>query len=257
MRPILTVLWFVFLALPHSFASTNAWTNAPMRIAAAADLQPLLPQVLAEFERQTGVRADAVYASSATLTMQILNGAPYDLFLAADMAFPAKVIAEGKGASGKPVPYARGTLVLWTRNDSPLRHLTLGSLREPALEKVAVADPDHAPYGRAAKQAIANLNLSGNLKAKLVVAENIAQAAQFVYSGNAEAGLISLTSARTPQLERAGHFIEIPPGSYAPILQGAVVIKHSQFSGQANRFLEFLNSPAIRQQLRSRGLEAP
>lgn len=245
----------------------------PLTVAAAADLEPVLPPLLAEFQGQTGIKAVAVYASSATLATQIINGGPYDLFLSADLSFPGKVIAAGMGESAKPIPYARGTLVLWARNDSPVarskqqpgggsgesarRGLSVNTLRSPALKKLAVADAEHAPYGRAAMAAITDLGLMSALKAKLVIAENIAQAAQFAESGNAQVGLISLTSALTPQLQAVGSYVEMPAGAYPPILQGAVVVKNSPHRGEAQKFLDFLFSPAVRKQLAARGLQAP
>jgi molybdate transport system substrate-binding protein len=228
-----------------------------LRIAAAADLQPVLPPIMTEFRSQTGLNVEASYGSSATLAAQIINGGPFDLFLSADMSFPQRVIDAGLADTASPMPYAKGTLVLWARNDSPIRELSVDTLREPSLGKVAMADAGHAPYGRAAKAAIASLGFTEALKDKLVVAENIAQAAQFVESGNAEVGFISLTSALTPRLKKAGKYVEIPPGSYPPILQGAVVIKNSSDRDDAHRFLAFLGSTPVRHQLSERGLKAP
>ena len=251
------------LVLLGLVAVTGAFSQPKpiLKVAAAADLQPVLPPLIAEFQNQTGVKVEAEYASSATLAEQIINGGPFDLFLAADLSFPEKVIAAGLGDSAKPVPYARGTLVLWTRYDSPISKmrggLTVDALKNPAIGKIAVADASHAPYGRAAMAAMRNLGLMDALKGKLVIAENIAQTAQFAESGNAEAGLISLTSALTPRLKAEGRFVEIPAGTYPPILQGAVVMKSSSSRDAAHRFLNFLNSPPIRKQLAERGLEAP
>jgi molybdate transport system substrate-binding protein len=147
--------------------------------------------------------------------------------------------------------------VLWARNDSPAQPLTLNSLRSPSLRTVAVANAEHAPYGRAAKAALGKLGLTETLKSKLVVAENIAQAAQYADSGNADVGLISLTSALTPRLSSSGKYVEIPEDDYPPILQGAVVLKHGADAQEARQFLDFLLSPPIRKQLAERGLRAP
>jgi molybdate transport system substrate-binding protein len=167
------------------------------------------------------------------------------------------VVAAGLADSAEPVPYARGTLVLWARNDSPAQPLTLDSLRSPSLRTVAVANPEHAPYGRAAKAALEKLGLTEALKSKLVVAENIAQTAQYADSGNADVGLISLTSALTPRLSSSGKYVEIPADDYPPILQGAVVLKNGADASVAHQFLDFLLSPPIRKQLAERGLKAP
>jgi len=230
---------------------------AQLKIAAAADLQPVLPPLIEQFEKQTGSTVDASYASSATLATQILNGGPFSLFLAADLSFPQKVVAAGLADSAQPIPYARGTLVLWARNDSPVRPLTLETLRNPALKTVAVANAEHAPYGRAAKAAIEKMGLAETLKDKLVVAENIAQTAQYADSGNAEVGFLSLTSALTPRLSASGTYVAVPEDDYPPILQGAVVLKNGADAAQAHQFLEFLLSPPVRKQLGEQGLRAP
>jgi molybdate transport system substrate-binding protein len=235
------------------FAPLAAAQN--LRLAAAADLQPVLPPILAQFESQTHIHVDASYQSSATLATQIQNGAPFDLFMAADFSFPQRVIAEGLADSAKPIAYARGTLVLWTRNESPFRQLSVSTLRDPALKTLAVANPEHAPYGRAAEASLKNLGLYDQLKPKFVVAENIAQTAQYADSGNAQAGLISLTSAVTERLRAHGHYVAMPRDSYPPILQGAVVLKNSSHRTDAHKLLDFLHSPAVGKELAARGLE--
>jgi molybdate transport system substrate-binding protein len=237
-------------------AQNPSFAQATLKVAAAADLQPVLPALIDQFENQTHQKVDASYASSSTLATQILNGGPFGLFLSADLSFPQKVVDVGLTDSAAPVPYARGTLVLWARNDSPVQPLSIDSLRSPSLRTVAVANAEHAPYGRAAKAAIEKLGLTDALKGKLVVAENIAQAAQYADSGNADVGLISLTSALTPRLSADGKYIAMPDDSYPPLLQGAIVLKGSAVA-QARQFLDFLLSPAIRKQLAERGLKAP
>jgi molybdate transport system substrate-binding protein len=235
---------------------TYAQQNTTLRIAAAADLQPVLPVLIEEFAQQSHEKVEASYASSATLATQILNGGPFGLFLSADLSFPQKVASAGL-ADSAPVPYARGTLVLWARNDSPVQPLSIDSLRSPALRTISVANADHAPYGRAVKAAMEKLGLADVLNNKLVVAENIAQAAQYADSGNADAGLISLTSALTPRLSADGKYVVMPEDSYPPLLQGAVVIKQGLAVEEARHFLAFLLSPPIRKQLAERGLRAP
>ena len=247
------VLAFVILVL----CALTACAQQPLRIAAAADLQPLLPKILKQFTAQTGIQTQASYKSSATLATAILNGAPFDLFLAADFSFPQRVIAGGRAEDSAPIAYARGTLVLWTRNDSPFRALSIQSLRDPALQSIAIANPQHAPYGRAAEAALHRLGLYAALKPKLVIAENIAQAAQYTDSGNAQLGLISLTSALTHRLQASGHFLEFPRNDYPPILQGAVVVKNSSNAQAAHHFLNFLASAPIAGELKAGGLAPP
>ena len=239
---------FLFCALP-------ACAQQTLRIAAAADLQPLLPPLLAQFEAQTGIHAEASYQSSATLATQIIQGAPFDLFLAADLSFPQRVIDAGRAEQSSPLPYARGTLVLWTRNDSGVSNLALDALPTTAIKSIAIANPEHAPYGRAAQATLQHLNLLSPVQSKLTIAENIAQAAQYADSGNAQVGFISLTSASTPRLKADGHFIRVPADDYPPILQGAVVIRQSAGAAAAHRFLDFLHTPETQQKLAAQGLD--
>lgn len=231
--------------------------QTPLRVAAAADLEPVLPPILEQFHQATDIRAEATYQASAMLTTQIMNGAPFDLFLSADLGYPRKLLDAGLAdAAGNttPIIYAKGTLVLWTRKDSPLAPPSLDLLRNPALKRLAIANPDRAPYGRAAVAALTALGLYDTLKPRLVTAENIAQAAQFVDSGNADAGLISLTSALAPHMAAAGSYFVIPRGLYSPIEQGAVIVSNTTQRLAAQKFLDFLLSPPIQAQLAKSGL---
>jgi molybdate transport system substrate-binding protein len=195
-----------------------------------------------------------------------MNGAPFDLFLSADLSYPKKlidagladaaVVANGMDAAHEntPITYARGTLVLWTRKDSPLGPPTLDLLRNRTLKRLAIANPDRAPYGRAAVAALISLKLYETLQPRLVTAENIAQAAQFVDSGNADAGLISLTSALTPRMTSSGNYFVIPRDLYPPIEQGAVIVSKTTQRQAAQKFLDFLLSAPIQAQLAKSGL---
>jgi molybdate transport system substrate-binding protein len=235
--------------------ASPAFAQQTLRLAAAADLQPVLPPILASFEQQTGIHILASYQSSATLATQIVQGAPFDLFMAADLSFPQRVIDAGKAEEDHPIPYARGTLVLWTRNDSGVAALSLDALRDPAVKTIAIANPEHAPYGRAAQAALDHTGLSAVVKPRLVVAENIAQTAQFAESGNAQIGFLSLTSALTPRLSADGHYIRVPADDYPPIVQGAVVVRGSADAAAAHRFLDYLRRPEIAHALATCGLE--
>lgn len=229
-----------------------------IQIAAAADLQPVLPSLLAQYQAKTGVTVKAVYASSSSLATQIINGGPFDLFLSADLGFAQRVIDAGLGTAKQPIPYARGTLVLWERNDGPVHPITIGALTKSSVESVAIANPEHAPYGRAAVASLTSLHLLPAIQPKLRTAENIAQAAQFAESGNAQLGLISLTSALTSTLRSEGSFIEMPRDSYPPIIQGAVVIKRTGAEVQsAQAFLDYLLSTPVQEELSRQGLKSP
>lgn len=248
------VLRTLFPALLGLALLPGALAQAPLRVAAAADLEPVLPPILEQFERATGIQAEATYQASAMLTTQILNGAPFDLFLSADTGYPQRLIDARAADAGAPVIYARGTLVLWERNDAGLPPPSLALLRDARLKRLAIANPERAPYGKAAVAALRKLGLYDTLEPRLATAENIAQAAQFADSGNAGAGLISLTSALTPRLKAAGSYFVMPRDLYAPIEQGAVVMSHSNRREAAHRLLEFLLSPAVQAELAQEGL---
>jgi molybdate transport system substrate-binding protein len=233
-------------------ASVNA--QSPLRVAAAADLEPVLPPILVQFSQATGIKAEATFQASAVLTTQIQNGAPFDLFLSADLGYPRRLIDAGLGDAPAPIPYAKGTLVLWARKDSHLPPPSLDLLRNPDLKRLAVANPDRAPYGKAALAALTSLKLYDELKPRLVTAENISQTAQFVDSGNADAGLISLTSALTPRLSADGSYFVIPRDLYPPIEQGAVIVKATTQRAAAQKLLDYLLSAPIQAQLAKSGL---
>jgi molybdate transport system substrate-binding protein len=245
---------FVFAVFVPLYAQT------PLRIAAAADLQPVLPPILAEFQQATGIHSEATFQASAMLTTQIQNGAPFDVFMSADLSYPKRLIdagladTAGSADSSTPITYAKGTLVLWERKDSQLPPPSLDLLRNPNLKRLAIANPDRAPYGRAAVAALQSLKLYDELKPRIVTAENISQTAQFAESGNADAGLISLTSALTPQLAGSGSYFVIPRDLYPPIEQGMVIVSKTTQREAAHMFMDFLLSPPVQAELAKSGL---
>lgn len=251
---------FIQLALACILGVPAMLAQTPLHVAAAADLEPVLPPILDQFRQATGIPVEATYQASAVLTTQIENGAPFDLFLSADLGYPKRLIddgladAAGSADSSSPIVYAKGTLVLWTRSDSHWPQPTLDLLRDSALKRLAIANPDRAPYGRAAVAVLTGLKLYDALKARIVTAENIAQTAQFVDSGNADAGLISLTSALTPRLAASGTYFVIPRGLYPPLAQGAVIVSKTMQRAAAHTFLNFLLSQPVQAQLAKSGL---
>jgi molybdate transport system substrate-binding protein len=248
----------VALLLAALFAPRPSSAQTPPRevhVLAAADLQPALPALIAAFEHATSIKLIPSYGSSATLATQILNGDPADLFLAADYSFPETIIAAKLADTTEPIAYARGTLVLFARKDSPLQPIDQNTLMDKRLQTLAIADPEHAPYGRAAVSALTSMKLYEGLKPHLVVAENVAQTAQFVESGNAQLGLISLTLASSEHMKQVGTFIRMPK-VYPEIRQCAVVMKNSSHRADAHAFLDWLRSPAIQENLPKYGLDA-
>ena len=228
-------------------------TTGELRIAAAADLQPVLPALAAAFEHQTGTRVLPTFGSSATLTEQLQNGAPFDLFLSADCAHPQQ-LAEAHLTAAPPKPYATGVLVLWARKDSPAQPLSLDSLTSPRVARIAVANAQHAPYGEAAAAELRALHLQQTIGAKLVTGENIMQAAQFADTGNAQAAFLSLTIASSPHFRETGSFIQIPR-DYPAIRQCGVPLANAAHPASAAEFLRWLTSAAVQEQLPRFGLE--
>jgi len=238
------------------FAQTAPRRNPPkqIRVAAAADLQPALPGLAAAYEHATGVKVIASYGSSATLATQVLNGALVDLFLGADFTFPEKIVAAGLADTKFPIAYAKGTLVLWARKDSPFQPLHLEVLSDPRVKSIAIANGLHAPYGRAATSALHFLDLYDKLTPRLVVAENIAQAAQFVESGNAQLGLISLTAASSEHFKQIGTYVLLPAVAYPKLVQYGVILKASPARSDAHAFMDWLTSPQTQANLPKLGL---
>jgi molybdate transport system substrate-binding protein len=225
-----------------------------IRVAAAADLTPVMPVLAAAYEKATGVKVVASFGSSATLTEQIKGGLPVDVFLSADVEHPAQLVSAGL-AESEPRVYARGVLVLWARKDSVAQPIGMDSLKKPSVTRVAVANPAHAPYGLAAQETLVSLHLAAEVVPKMVTAENIAQTAQFAETGNAQCGFISMTTANTTHFREVGTFAVVPENAYKTIRQAAIVVRSSKNADAGRAFLKWLVSPAVQAQLKTMGLE--
>jgi molybdate transport system substrate-binding protein len=214
---------------------------ALLTIAAASDLQPVLPRLIAAFEKDTGHTVRATFGSSGNFVAQIRDGAPFDLFLSADATYPHQLEAAGLAEPGTTVSYATGSIVIWARRGSGV-DVRSGwtALTSETVSRIAIANPEHAPYGRAAVAALRAAGIYDRVRAKLVLGENVAQAAQFVQSGNAGAGIIPLSLAKSAPLAAAGDYAAIPPSLYPPIEQAAVVLRTSRNTAAARAFLEYL-----------------
>jgi molybdate transport system substrate-binding protein len=227
-----------------------------LRVAAAADLQPVMPVLSQAYEKATGVKLVVSFGSSSTLATQILGGAPMDIFLGADFIYPEKVVAAGLADAAAPTAYAKGTLVLWARKDSGLLPLSIERLTDPRVKTVAIANELHAPYGRAAVAALRKMKMYDAVSPHFVVGENITQTAQFAESGNAQLGLISLTAASTEHFKEIGTYVLVPTSQYPAILQYAVVMKNSNRRAEAHAFLDWLLSSPVQGNLPNLGLGA-
>ncbi|MGE5324328.1 MAG: molybdate ABC transporter substrate-binding protein [Actinomycetota bacterium] len=250
---------FAFLLLLTPFTAAQ-----DLKVAAAADLTPALQKLSPAFEKETGIHLSIALGSSGNFFAQIQNGAPFDVFLSADKSYPEKLQQAGLTEPGTLAAYARGRLVLWTPSNSPLRFSakngTLTGDLKPltaSAGKIAIANPAHAPYGRAAAAVLQHYGIYDQVKPRLVLGENISQTAQFAESGDVGAAFLAMAIAVTPEMKQKGSFIVLPQESYPPLDQAAVILHSSQRKAQARRFLEFLRSPQARKILGDFGFEAP
>jgi len=229
-----------------------------IRVAAAADLKFALEELGAQFEKQAGIRINVSYGSSGNFFAQIQNGAPFDVLLSADIEYPRKLEAAGLAEPGTLYEYAVGRIVIWMPADARADLTKLGwkALLEPGVERIAIANPEHAPYGRAAVAALHNAGVYDQIRRRLVYGENIAQAAQFVVSGSAQAGILALSLASSPRM-RDGKRWEIPANMHPPIEQGAIILKNAKDKEGAHAFLAFVKSDAARKILESYGFTLP
>jgi molybdate transport system substrate-binding protein len=229
-----------------------------VRVAAAADLKFAMAELTQKFEEKTATRIAVTYGSSGNFFSQIQNGAPFDLFFSADVEYPKNLAAAGTGDPASLYEYAVGRLVIWTPPDAPVNVTadTWSVLLNAAVQKVAIANPQHAPYGRAAVTAMRKAGVYERIKAKLVFGENISQAAQFVQSGSAQAGIIALSLALSPAMNEGRYWL-IPAGLHAPLEQAAIVLTAAKNKSGAQAFLEFVRSPAGREVLSRFGFENP
>ena len=254
MRVAATILLAVtFLLLGAPFARADEIT-----VAAAADLQFVMQELAARFEKQTGHKVNVTVGSSGSFFSQIQNGAPFDLFFSADMDYPRKLEATGFAEPGTLAIYAVGRIVVWAPLNSRV-DVSRGwsALLDPSVQKIALANPQHAPYGRAAEAALRKAGIYEKVAAKLVYGENVSQAAQFVESGNAQAGIIAHSLVVFPALREKGRWWEIPADAYPPIEQGAIVLKSSPHKQTAQAFLNFVRGAQGRALLEQYGFTVP
>jgi molybdate transport system substrate-binding protein len=229
-----------------------------LTVAAAADLQAVMPDLVELYQKQTGKTVQVVYGSSGNFYQQIQNGAPFDVFFSANLDYAKKLEAAGLAEPGSLYEYATGKIVLWVPKDSKVDLKEgLQALLNGAVVKVAIANPEHAPYGQAAVAAMQKAGVYEQVKGKLVLGESISQAASFVVGGAADAGIVALSLALSPNMKDKGRFAEIPAESYPAIEQACVIVKASQKKVEASAFLEFVKSPAAKEALKKYGFGVP
>jgi molybdate transport system substrate-binding protein len=228
--PIFFLLVFALPAFPQEIT-----------VAAAADLHSVMDEVAANFHANTGANVKVIYGSSGDLLQQIQNGAPFDLFLSANADYPKKLDSAGLTVPNSYYGYARGKLVLLISARSNLDlHPGLRVLTDRAVKKVAIADPSHAPYGQAAVAALKAENIYAAVSPKIVMGENVSQAASFVLSGAADIGLVALSLARAPETRGQVRYAEISTADYPPIEQACIVLRSSKNQRLAMQFEDYL-----------------
>jgi len=234
--------WVAFIAVFTSqIALSGPARSSEIVIAAASDLNFAIKELIVEYEKASGNQVKLSLGSSGNFYAQIQNGAPFDLYFSADIGYPKKLEEAGLIVPGSLYRYAVGRIVLWTNHVSR-RDVSKGMdvLRDPAVKKIAIANPKHAPYGRAAVAAMQHFKVYDEAKDRLVLGENISQAAQFIESGACDVGVIALSLALAPTMKAAGTYWEIPSDAHPPLEQGAAILKSSKQQETAKQFLEFM-----------------
>jgi molybdate transport system substrate-binding protein len=252
-RTLIAFLLF-FIALPFS----EAREEQHLHIAAAADLKFALDDLVTQVEKGNAVKIDVTYGSSGNFYSQIQNGAPFDLFFSADIDYPRRLVAASLADPESLYQYAVGRIVIWvppaSKIDVSSQHWN--ALLDPSVQKISIANPEHAPYGRAAVAALKAAGIYDQVSSKLVYGENISQAAQFAQSGNAQAGIIAMSLAVSPAMKN-GKWWQISETLYPPIEQAGVVLKNATNKQPAREFMDFVKGPLGRQTLARYGFALP
>jgi len=233
--------------------------SAQITVAAAADLNAALTEIAGNYEKSGGSKVRLSVGSSGNLFNQIQNGAPFDVFFSADLDYPKKLIEAGLGEKASLYPYAVGQLVLWVPASSSLdvEHGGMSILLDPSVKKISLANPEHAPYGRAAVAALRHFRLYERVSDRFVFGENVSQAAQFVESENAQAGFVALSHAMAPGMRDKGRYWIIPSDAYPVLHQAVVILSHSSKKNEASAFLDYLKKPESTAVLRHYGFSVP
>ncbi|MDO8813251.1 MAG: molybdate ABC transporter substrate-binding protein [Gallionella sp.] len=237
-------------------AGQTAHAGEKITIAAAADLKFALDEIVVLFSKaHPADRVETIYGSSGKFQMQIRQGAPFDLYFSADIAYPRALRAEGFAAS-EVQPYAVGGIVLWSPSHDGGR-MTLADLDDSSIRKIAIANPKHAPYGKRAEEALKAAGVWEKVEAKLVYGENVAQAAQFVQTGNAQAGIIALSLALSPELAKQGSYALISDRLHQPLEQGFIITKRAAENPLAQAFARFMAGKEARAVMTRYGFVLP
>lgn len=256
MRASRVLLLMAALAVPGIASPAEPRSVA---VAVAANMRPAFEEIAARFQaKHPGVEVKPTFGASGSFFAQISNGAPFDLFLSADADFPAKVVEKGL-ADGKAFTYAYGKLVVWVPKGSKLdlEGKGLAALADASVQKIAIASPELAPYGRAAKSALEEAGLYQTLQGRIVMGQSVSQTARFVQSGNAQAGFLPLSLAKIPPLSDEGRAWPVPPSSYQRIEQAGVIVKGAKQAALARELAAFIMGDGARDVLDRYGYDLP
>jgi molybdate transport system substrate-binding protein len=227
-------------------AASLAFGQAPgkqVRVAAAADLRYAMEELITQFHGEhPQIAVNASYGSSGNFYSQLSNQAPFDIFFSADVEYPRKLAAQGLTLPGSEFSYAVGRIVVWAPAASPIdvQHLGIAALRHASVAHIAIANPQHAPYGKAAEAAMRSLGVYAACQPKLVFGENVSQTLQFVDSGAAEIGIVALSLAVSPAVASQGKYWEVPPNAYPKMEQGGAIMKWAKDAAAAQALRDFI-----------------
>ena len=251
LAPLLALL--LVTVLVGACQTTASAPKVTLTVSAASDLTPAFQEIGREFERATGHQVVFNFGSTGQLTQQIEKGAPVDVFAAANVSFIEQLEQAGLIVSSTKALYAQGRLTLWTRADSPLRVERVEDLTRPEVRKIAIANPEHAPYGVAAREALQKAGVWEAVQPKLVFGENVSQTLQYADTGNVDVAIVALSLSKTSQ----GRWILVPDDLHAPLNQALAVIKGTAHEAQARQFAQFINGPQGRPIMVKYGFSLP
>lgn len=235
----------ILISICLVFIGHTAHAEEKITIAAASDLKSALDEIVVLFKNtHPAAKIETIYGSSGKFSTQIQQGAPYDIYFSADITYPRALKAEGLTAS-EVQPYALGHIVLWSPSHDATK-MALADLADPSIQKIAIANPKHAPYGKRAEEALKAAGVWKKIESKLIYGENVAQAAQFVQTGNAQIGIIALSLALSPELAKQGSYALIPDELHQPLEQAFVTTRRAAANPLAQAFARFMVSKQAR-----------
>jgi len=261
LKGILLITWLLAACtsppVPGGPTGTTAPAPGTLTVSAASDLTYAFGEIGRQFEAETGHKVVFNFGSTGQLTQQIEQGAPVDVFAAANVSFVEDLERQGLILPDTKQMYARGRITLWMRADSPLQITSLADLTRPEVRRIAIANPDHAPYGVAARQAMQTAGIWEAVQPKLVLGDNVRQTLQYAETGNVDVAIVALSLSMPATGGTSGRWTLIPQELYLPIDQALVVIKDTKHEGAARAFATFVNGPQGRQIMRKYGLILP